>query len=104
MPWETLPSWFWIMYYLFLLVTLAAGIVNVFRNRLAVLSVFAIALTITIPIIGLINSIGREDGMNEFEHLVAQLQLGSLWAIYVAMGLFYLLIYWAVLLKKKKTR
>ena len=78
MYWETLPSWVWVFYYLFSFLTLGIGIFNVIRKRMLGLSIIAIVLTITVPIISMLNSIERAKGMNEFEHLVAQLQQGSI--------------------------
>jgi hypothetical protein len=102
MFWETLPSWVWVIYYLFLFLTLGTGILNVIRKRMLGLSVIAIILTITVPIISMLNSIGRAEGMNEYGHLVAQLQQGSIWSIYAVIGSLYLFVYWALFLIKNK--
>lgn len=96
MYWETLPSWIWIVFYAFLLATLLTAIFSIISKKLKCLSAVAIIVTITIPINGIINSIGREPGVNEFEHLISQLQLGSFWAIYSSIGLLYLLFWWIV--------
>lgn len=93
MYWETLPSWVWVFYYLCLFLTLGTGIFNVIRKRMLGLSIIAIVLTITVPIISLLNRIGRAKGMNEFEHLVAQLQQGSIWSIYAIFGFLYMAIF-----------
>lgn len=37
----------------------------------------------TIPIISIINSMGREKGVDEFEHFITHLQQGSTWTIYL---------------------
>lgn len=100
MYWETLPSWFWIIYYLFLLATLVTALINIFRMRRKSLSVITIVLTVSIPIISIVNSIGREKGVNEFEHLVTQFQQGSLWSIYVIIAFLYLLVWWIMILIK----
>lgn len=96
MYWETLPNWIWIIFYMFLLATLLTAIFSIISKKLKLLSVAAIIVTITIPINGIINSIGRGPGVNEFEHLISQLQLGSFWAIYLSIGLLYILVWWIV--------
>ncbi|WP_045523338.1 hypothetical protein [Neobacillus niacini] len=93
MYWETLPSWVWVFYYLFLFLTLGIGISNVIRKRMLGLSIIAIVLTTTVPIISMLNSIGRAKGMNEFEHLVAQLQQGSIWSIYAVLSFLYIAVF-----------
>lgn len=65
------------------------------------LSIVAIVITITIPIISLINSIGRAEGRNEFEYLVSQLQQGAIWSFFVIIGYLFLLVWWALFLFKK---
>lgn len=102
MYWETLPSWVWLIYYLFLFLTLGTGILNAIRKRMLGLSIIAICLAITVPIISLFNSIGRVMGINELEHLVAQFQQGSIWAIYTVIGSLYLFVYWVIFFIKDK--
>jgi phosphotransferase system glucose/maltose/N-acetylglucosamine-specific IIC component len=93
MYWETLPSWVWVFYYLFLFLALGIGISNVIRKRMVGLSIIAIIFTITVPIISMLNSIGRAKGINEFEHLVTQLQQGSIWSIYAILGFLYIAVF-----------
>ncbi|MCT2534859.1 hypothetical protein NC661_04030 [Aquibacillus koreensis] len=104
MYWETLPSLFWAIFYLFLLATLGTAIINVTRGKVRGLSIVTIVTTISIPFVGIINSIGRAKGVNEYEHLIAHLRQGSIWSIYIVMGLLYFLLYWVILLFKKKTK
>lgn len=96
MYWQTLPNWFWVIYYLFLFLTLLAGIFSITLRNLKFSSILSIILTITIPIFSLINSIGREEGIDEFEYLLNQLQLCSPWALYVFIGYLYLFIWWII--------
>ena len=93
MYWETLPSWFWAFFYLCIFLTIGTGIFNVIRQRMLVMSIVAIVLAITVPITGFLNSVGREIDTNEFEHLVIQLQKGSIWSIYVVFGCLYLAVF-----------
>jgi hypothetical protein len=99
---ETLPSWFWIIYYLFLFITLGTAIFSLIRKKIISLSIIAIVFTITVPIISLLNSIGRAEGLNEFEHLVNQLQQGSIWSIYAIIAYLYLLVWWVLFFNKSK--
>ncbi|WP_349409687.1 hypothetical protein [Pseudalkalibacillus sp. SCS-8] len=100
MHWEPLPNWFWLIYYFLLFATLGTAIVNVAKKKVMFLSVVAILFTVTIPIISLINSIGRAEGINEFEHFVSQLQQGAVWSIFTIIGYLFLLLWWAFLLYK----
>ncbi|WP_174615290.1 hypothetical protein [Virgibacillus ihumii] len=104
MYWETLPNWFWILNYLFLLITLVAAIYSVVKKIIDGLSIVAIVFTVTVPVIGLLNSLGRTEGMDELEYLVNQLQQGSVWSIVVIIGYLYLLIWWFLFLFKSKPK
>lgn len=100
--WETLPSWSWAVYYLFLLITLVAAIFSVLKRVNKSLSIIAILITVSVPIIGLVNSIGRAEGMNEFEHLVNQIQEGALWSIFTLIGFMFLFVWWVLYLRNIK--
>ncbi|MFP7237255.1 hypothetical protein [Bacillus altitudinis] len=101
---ETLPDWFWALYYLFFLATLGTAIFSVVKNKHRGLSILTIGFTVTIPIISLINSIGRVEGMNEFEHLFSQLRQGAVWAIFTVIGYIFLLVWWVLILFKSKSK
>lgn len=100
MYWETLPNWFWIIYYLFLFTTLGTAIYSMKSKKIKGLSILTIVFTVTIPIISLINSIERMKGLNEFEHLVSQLQQGAYWSIFVIIGVLHILLWWVIFLWK----
>ncbi|WP_121614873.1 hypothetical protein [Virgibacillus halodenitrificans] len=100
MYWETLPNWFWALYYLFLFITLGTALYSVMKRKMHGLSIVAIVITITVPIVSLINSIARVEGMNEFEHLINQLEQGAIWAIFTIIGYVFLLIWWGLFLFK----
>ncbi|MGY3189018.1 hypothetical protein [Lysinibacillus sp. TE18511] len=104
MYWETLPDWVWIIYYFFIIATLGFAIFSIIQKKMIILSTITIVLTITIPISNIINSIGREKGVDEFEHLVTHLQQGSPWSIYAIIGFLYLLVWWVLLLIKNKKK
>ncbi|MFJ5764397.1 hypothetical protein ACIP9C_03490 [Lysinibacillus sp. NPDC093210] len=54
---------------------------SIVKKKLVIVSIITIILAMTIPIISIINSIGREEGLDEFEHFIAQLQQGFNWPI-----------------------
>lgn len=101
---ETLPNWFWTIYYLFLLVTLGTALLSVIKRKMSRLSFIAIVLTLAIPLVSLINSIGRPEEMNEFEYLVSQLQQGAIWSVFVMVGYLFLIIWWGLFLFKSKAK
>ncbi|ERM15767.1 hypothetical protein [Brevibacillus laterosporus] len=100
---ETLPNWFWIIYYLFLLATLKTALFSLVKKQvLRIVSSFTIIFVCTIPFIGLIHSIERQDGLNEFEYFRGQLQQGEIWTIYSIVGYVYLLVWWGLVIRKEK--
>lgn len=101
MYWETLPSWLWAIYNVFLLTTFGTAVFSVMKKNMKSLSLLAIIFAITAPIISLLNSIGRTEGMNEFEHLISQLKQGAFWSIFAAIGYLFLIVWWVMLLKSK---
>lgn len=104
MHWETLPKWFWVIYYLFLVITIGTAIFSVMRKKMISLSIVAIIFAATVPIVSLISSIGRVEGINEYEHFIRQLQQGAIWSIYAIIGYLFLVGWWVLFLLKSKTR
>ncbi|WP_186579507.1 hypothetical protein [Aquibacillus kalidii] len=98
MHWESLPSWVWFVYYLFLFATIALAITYIMKKKRRNLSIIAILFSISTPIIGILNSIGRARNVNEWEHMIIQFQQGAIWSIYVVLGFLYLLVYWGIML------
>ncbi len=101
---ETLPNWFWAIYYIILISTLAAGIFSIIRKKIRALSVLTIVFTLTVPIISFLNSIGRGEGMNEFEHFISQLQQGTIWSIYTTIGYIFIVVWWVLFLDNRKNK
>ncbi|MFS1511773.1 hypothetical protein VQL36_04950 [Chengkuizengella sp. SCS-71B] len=91
---ETLPSWFWLMYYLFLLVTIAVAIHSITKRKITILSIITIITTITLPPAFIIEAMGRYPGLNEFEFLIIQLQEGYKSSAYVALCHLMLVVWW----------
>lgn len=100
MYWGALPNWFWTIYHLFLLITFMTSIFSMIRGKMVVLSTLAMIFTITIPLIGFVNSIGREEGMNEFQYLAIQLQNGTIWSVISVLEYLFLFIWWMLFLVK----
>ncbi|MTH54211.1 hypothetical protein GKZ89_12440 [Bacillus mangrovi] len=100
----TLPAWVFIIYYLFLLITLGTALFRLIRRNGKAYSAIAFLAALTIPVIALLNSIGRLEGMNEGQHFISSLQAGALWAVYVLTAFFYLLVWWGLVFWKRKTK
>ncbi|WP_431803197.1 hypothetical protein [Halobacillus andaensis] len=104
MQWETLPNWIWVIYYLFFIITLCTATFNLVKRNKKSWAVVAVMFTLTVPIVSLTNSIGRPEGMDEFEYLVSQLQQGAVWSIFTLIGYFFLLGWWGLFLLKIRPR
>ncbi|MDQ0171499.1 hypothetical protein J2T19_002961 [Paenibacillus tundrae] len=99
---ETLPGWMLILFWLFFLLTLGGAIVSVFRRKLLNLSILSIVLSMLIPITFVILSIRRNDGLDELQYLIIQLQRGSIGAIFVVEGTIFLFFWWSLFFLKNK--
>ncbi|QGS68416.1 hypothetical protein CV093_07165 [Oceanobacillus sp. 143] len=86
---ETLPNWFWIIYYIFLFFSLVTGLIGLVRQWLSTLSAFTISLSLLAPLVSFVYSIQRSSGVTELEYLIAQLKTGDLWAIFITV-IFYI--------------
>ncbi|APH05028.1 hypothetical protein [Bacillus weihaiensis] len=100
----TLPNWFWAAYYLFLLVTLGTAVFHVVNKKRMRLSILIIVLIFTVPISSMINSIGREVGMNEVQHFFSQLQQGAAWTIFTIIGYLSFIIWWGFILFERNDK
>lgn len=88
---ETLPAWFWGIYYLFLIGTVALSVITIFRGRLVVLSAFNIVLIVLAQLLS-INMIARVEG-TEWDFLLLSLKDGDLWA-YSLLAIYGYVVYW----------
>ncbi|MCF6136457.1 hypothetical protein [Pseudalkalibacillus berkeleyi] len=96
-----MPNWVWVIYYTVLVVTFVAAIFSMtIKKHMIVFSFVVILNTITLPIAGLMNSMGRGKGMNELEFFIIQLQKGSFWSISIVIGYLFLLVWWVLFIKK----
>ncbi|TVX93842.1 hypothetical protein [Paenibacillus agilis] len=88
---HTLPSWVWMVYYSFLFITLVTTVISIIRKKNTFFSIIVAVVTMLVPAVSLINSIGR-DG-NEFEYWFEQLQEGQVWSIFVTIG-YVIIVIW----------
>lgn len=102
MNWETLPGWFWGIYYLFLFITFYIAMWSITRKKMIRLSLLTIIFVLTIPLVTVVNSIGRPRGANEFEFIIMELQQGAWWAMFAVAGHLFLLVWWLVFFNKRK--
>ncbi|TDL31943.1 hypothetical protein E2R51_12045 [Jeotgalibacillus sp. S-D1] len=100
MYWETLPQWFWVLYYLILLITFVFTVISIYKNKKIIISFIAMLFIVTVPIISFIQSSSsdREIKLNEYEFFIIQLQQGELWSVYSFLGYTFILIWWIVFL------
>ncbi|KYG89823.1 hypothetical protein A0U40_08830 [[Bacillus] sp. KCTC 13219] len=104
MQYGTLPNWFWIIYYLFLFITIITARLCIKQRKLIVLSVLTIFFAITVPIISFIHSIERKLGEDELHYFISRLQQGDIWTVYVILGYLYILIWWGCYFYKKQSK
>jgi hypothetical protein len=90
---ETLPNWFWMIYYLIILLTLVSGIINWVRRIYSPLAAITIILSLLIPLVGFLYSIGRPEGVNEFEYVMAQFQMRNIWSAFIVFVHIYFIIW-----------
>jgi hypothetical protein len=90
---ETLPGWFLFIYYLFLILTLFTTSFLLIWKKYVPISIINLILVITVPIVALLNSIGRTEG-TELDYLISSISQGSLWTIFVLLGFLYMLFSW----------
>ncbi|WP_404469595.1 hypothetical protein [Sutcliffiella horikoshii] len=102
--WETLPNWFWIILYLFLLATLGTAVFSLVKSKMKNFSIITIVFALTVPIVSLINSMERAEGMNELDYLIYALQQGAIWSVFVTTGYLYLIVWWILFLFKNDSK
>jgi hypothetical protein len=92
---ETLPAWFWVIYYFLILMTIAAALYAIKKSRNVWMSVMAVPIALSIPVVGIINGIeSRLEHHDELEQWLLHLRNGSLWAYYILLGYIYLIVWW----------
>ena len=91
---------FWIIYYILLMTIFVRAIYSVIKKKQTPLAMIAILVIISVPMVSLMNSIGRPLEMSEFEFLLRELKQGALWSIFTIAGYLYILVWFILSLKK----
>ena len=91
---ETLPVWFWSIYYFFILGTLVMSLISIFRKRNAILSAITFLFSIIAPVIVFGIAIGRPSGSNEISFIFSEAISGNFWAIFVIFVFCEMLFWW----------
>lgn len=92
----SLPAWFWVFYYAFLLVTVGTSVFFIIRDHSRTLSAVNLLFGVTSPIVHFAGAAWRPGGVNEFELLLEHLIQGNLWAVYVSVAYIFILTWWAL--------
>ncbi|MBP2076751.1 hypothetical protein [Oceanobacillus polygoni] len=95
---ETLPNWFWICYYIFLFLTLFSGVINWVRQVYSPLAAMTIIFALLTPLVGFVYSIGRPEGLNEFQYVMEQFETRDMWSVYIILVHIYFVIWWFLFL------
>lgn len=99
---ETLPHWFWILYYGLLLLTIGSAFFSIKKQRDIWRAMITIFVTLSIPVVGFLNGIYREGDQNEWEQWLSHLGTGELWALYLLFSYVYVIVWWVSLIRKRK--
>lgn len=97
---ENLPTWILAIYYLFFLATFVIGTNCITRMRMVIASVITIVLLFVVQVVSILYGIDRASDHNELEHLLFSIGQGETWAIFVAAGHLYIVVWWIIYLRK----
>jgi hypothetical protein len=99
---ETLPQWFWLLYYSLMLFTFVSAFFSIKKQQDIWRAMITIFVTLSIPVVGSVNGIYRGENQNELEQWLSDLGKGELWALYLLFGYIYLIVWWGSLIRKRK--
>src|SRR5699024_6394145 len=94
---ESLPTWFLVLYLIFLFLSLSTGLIGLIRQWFSNLSAITIVFSLLAPLASLIFVVQRPSHLTIYEYVISQLQEGDLWAIFITV-LFLYLIAWNLFL------
>ena len=97
---ENLPTWILAIYYLFFLATFVVATTCIIRMRIVIASVFTIVLLFAVPVVSILYGTDRASDHNELEHLLFTIGQRGTWAIFVAAGHLYIVVWWIFYLRK----
>lgn len=96
-----MPNWVWVMYYLFLLLTLISAIYSCFRGKLIYWAYATVIVSLMVPIVGLLFRAQRTEAMNELAYLFSQLGNGDIWAVLITVCLVYVGLWWVLFVREE---
>ncbi|WP_094700145.1 hypothetical protein [Brevibacillus laterosporus] len=99
----TMPLWFWVLYYLFILITIILTIVCMIKKKHTLFSAVTLIFTILAPVVFFLNSLTRGYG-NEFEFFYRKLCSGEIWAIFGIVALAEIGYWYFLLIKAYKDK
>jgi hypothetical protein len=102
MYWETLPGWFWAIYYSILFSSMAAAVYCIVKKQLKIPSVILFFFVLSVPIASMAASTERGRGINEMEYFIGQLQQGAGWTLFSLAGYLYLMLWWFLFFFRKR--
>ncbi|UJL47492.1 hypothetical protein KFZ58_06365 [Virgibacillus sp. NKC19-16] len=94
-----MPNWVWVIYYLFLLLTLISAIYSCFRGKLIYWAYACIIVSLLVPIVGLLFRAQHTTDMNGLGYLFSQLGNGDLWAVLITLCLVYVGLWWVLFIR-----
>ncbi|WP_339228928.1 hypothetical protein NSQ77_03940 [Oceanobacillus sp. FSL K6-2867] len=95
---ETLPAWFWVCYYIFLILTLISGIINWVRQVYSPLAAMTIIFSLLTPLVGFVYSIGRTEGINELQYVLEQFKTRDMLSVFIILVHVYFGVWWFLFL------
>ncbi|MFJ8526552.1 hypothetical protein [Bacillus sp. NPDC094106] len=96
----SVAAWFLVCYYAFFALTIGSIVWALVKGWMGALSMITLIITLTLPIVNLLSSIGRDEGLTEIDWLWKELLRGEMWALYVMGGFVYLVVWWCMLIFK----
>lgn len=98
---NSLPDWFWIIFYSIILLTIGLNIFFVIKRKYTIISLINVPLIFILYITFFIKSFSGDENLNEYQYLFRSIQDGAIWAIFIALGHLYFVVWWLFILKKK---
>jgi hypothetical protein len=100
----SMPAWFWIIFYAFLIISWGTSIYFLFRGEvqrlLSLLNVLVVPLFLVLVFV---TSLNRAD-VTEAQYFMESIESGKLWSIFSLLLLIYIVYYWIHLLYKGRRK
>jgi hypothetical protein len=105
---ETLPLWFWVIYYAILLSALYFSVKRLITTGFHFLSILVIFAIVSTFSVALYYGTGYRINENEFEFLIRMVKEREFWAFYVVVSyifvLYYTLYKWRIVARQYLTK